>query len=302
MGVALAVIVLATGCGNREANAAKGSGQVAAKVNKEEISVHQLNFVLQRTPGVTQANADAASRQILERLIGQELAVQQAQELKLDRTPAVVQALEAARREVLARAYMDKLGEGIAKPTPSEISEFYTKRPALFKQRKLYTLQDATVAGTDAELAQVRERASAPRSAADFANWLRGSGLRHQVGQAITAAENVPLESLDRLAGLADGQSIIAPVPGGLRITTLVRSESAPIEQFITNERRRQKVDADMKALRATARIEFVGKFAEPATGAAAAPVAAAAPTAPAASAAPGSLGDDALKKGLGLR
>ena len=70
-------IVLAS-CGG--ASKDKPASQVAAKVNKEEISVHQINFVLQQQRGLKADQADAASRQVLERLIDQEIAIQKAQE------------------------------------------------------------------------------------------------------------------------------------------------------------------------------------------------------------------------------
>ncbi|MDP0972048.1 SurA N-terminal domain-containing protein, partial [Klebsiella pneumoniae] len=74
------------------------ASQTAAKVNKEEITVHQINFVLQRQQGLKPEQAEEAGRQVLERLVDQELAVQKAQELKLDRDPRVVQQVEAAKR------------------------------------------------------------------------------------------------------------------------------------------------------------------------------------------------------------
>ena len=98
--VALAAVALVA-CGDRQD---KGATQAAAKVNKEEITVHQINFVLQQQRGLKPEQVEPASRQILERLIDQQLALQKADELKLDREPRVVQQLEAAKREIIARA------------------------------------------------------------------------------------------------------------------------------------------------------------------------------------------------------
>lgn len=41
------------------------ASQAAARVNKSEITVHQINFVLQQQRGVAPEQADAASAQIL---------------------------------------------------------------------------------------------------------------------------------------------------------------------------------------------------------------------------------------------
>ena len=119
---ALATAVLLAGCGDKKEGIA---GPIAAKVNKDEVTVQQVNFVLQQQRNLRPEQADAASKQILERLIDQQLAVQKADDLKLDRDPRVVQQLEAVRREVLARAYVEKIGEAAAKPTPEEIKKYY---------------------------------------------------------------------------------------------------------------------------------------------------------------------------------
>jgi hypothetical protein len=93
----------------------KAASQTAAKVNKEEITVHQINFVLQQQRNLRPEQADAASKQILERLIDQELAVQKADDQKLDRDPRVVQQMEAAG----ARSWPAPTSKRSARPPPS---------------------------------------------------------------------------------------------------------------------------------------------------------------------------------------
>ncbi|HLO95745.1 MAG TPA: EpsD family peptidyl-prolyl cis-trans isomerase, partial [Burkholderiaceae bacterium] len=137
--VALAALLVACGGGKGDAT------QTAAKVNKEEITVHQINQLLQRQPGLGEKQADAMSRQLLERLIDQELSVQKAQDLKLDRDPRVVQQIEAAKREILARAYAERIGESVSKPSADEIAKFYNEKPALFKERRVYSLQEMSI-------------------------------------------------------------------------------------------------------------------------------------------------------------
>ena len=93
-------------CGNKEST--KPASQIAAKVNSGEISVHQVNYVLSRTPAAAKPEAaPKLRREILDRLIDQELAVEQAIEKKLDRAPDVLMTIENARREILARAYVE---------------------------------------------------------------------------------------------------------------------------------------------------------------------------------------------------
>ena len=99
LAVLVGTLAVVAGCGDKKDKAS----QTAAKVNRDEITVHQINFVLQQQRGLRPEQADAASKQILERLIDQQLALQKADELKIDRDPRVVQQLEAAKREILDR-------------------------------------------------------------------------------------------------------------------------------------------------------------------------------------------------------
>ena len=57
--VALALTAALAGCGDKKE---KSPSQTAAKVNKEEITVHQINFVLQQQRGLRPEQTDAASR------------------------------------------------------------------------------------------------------------------------------------------------------------------------------------------------------------------------------------------------
>jgi EpsD family peptidyl-prolyl cis-trans isomerase len=302
--VALATLaLLLAACGDRQD---KGASQAAARVNKEEITVHQINFVLQQQRGIKPEQVEPASRQILERLIDQQLALQKADEEKLDREPRVVQQIEAAKREIIARAYVEKVGERAPKPTPEEIKQYYDSKPALFSQRRIYNIQEIGVEAKPEQIPALREKLAAVKNIGEFVEYLKANDFKFVGNQAVRAAEQLPLQSLDAFAKLADGQAIIGPAANGVQVIVLAGSRSQPvsedqarpaIEQFILNERKRKLVEDEVKALRGNAKIEYIGKFVPGASS----PAASAAVGA-AASAASSALNSDEISKGLGLK
>lgn len=308
---ALATAVLLVGCGEKKEKAAS---QTAAKVNKDEITVHQINFVLQQQRNLRPEQTDAASRQILERLVDQQLALQKADEQKVDRDPRVVQQLEAARREIVARAYLEKVGEAAPKPTPEEIKKYYDEKPALFSQRRVYSIQEIGIEAKPEQVNELREKLAASKSINDFVEYLKATGLRFSGNQAVRAAEQLPLNTLDAMSRLKDGQAMLVPTATGVQVVVLAGSRSQPvseeqarpaIEQYLLNERKRKLVEDDLKAMRAAATIEYVGKFAEAAASApaaAATPAATATPAPAPAPAASGALSATDISKGLGLK
>ncbi|MBC7938731.1 MAG: peptidyl-prolyl cis-trans isomerase, EpsD family [Chitinophagaceae bacterium] len=301
----VASAVLLAGCGDKKE---KTASQTAAKINKDEVTVHQINFVLQQQRNLKPEQADGASRQILERLIDQQVALQKAEDQKVDRDPRVVQALEAARREIVARAYLEKVGEGAAKPSPDEIKKYYDEKPALFRERRIYSIQELAIEAKPEQVGELREALGAAKNVNEFIEFLKAKDFRFTGNQAVRAAEQLPLSSLDSFAKMKDGQAALVPAANGVQVIVLAGSRMQPvaeeqarpaIEQFILNERKRKLVEDDVKALRAAAKIEYVGKFAE---AAASAPVVAPSPAPTSPPAASGALSSSDISKGMGLK
>jgi len=279
--LAVGVMALAlAACGDKAGK--KVATQVAAKVGSEEISVHQINFVLSRTntANATPESADKLRHEVLEKLIDQQLAVEQAVEKKLDRSPEVVSQLEAARREVLARAYVQQLAAALPKPSAEETKKYYLDNPALFSERRVYNLQEIVVpatAGADV-LEAAKAQVSAGKSMEELANWLKGRSVRFGGNSATRAAEQIPLELLKTVAALKDGQTTVIANAQGLTILRLASSQSAPvaeaaalprIEQFLANQRGAETVGKAIKDLRAKTTVTYMGDFAPGAVGAA---------------------------------
>ena len=267
---AVAVVVgvaLLAGC-NRSKE--KPATQTAAKVNKEEITVHEINFLLSQQRALPASQAASASRAVLERLIDQELALQKAADQKLDRDPRVLQQIEAARREIISRAYLEKVGEGAPKPTPSEVDAYYQQHPALFSERRVYSLQEVNIEASPEQVETLRKVLLGSKTFADFVAYLKANHIRFTGAEAVRAAEQLPLTSVDAFGKMKDGQAVFNTRPGGAQVIHLAASRSEPvtlerarpaIEQFLLNERKRKLIADDMSALRSSAKIEYVGDF-----------------------------------------
>jgi EpsD family peptidyl-prolyl cis-trans isomerase len=260
----------------------KPATQVAAKVNGDEISVHQINNVLSRTQGIPPEMADKARREVLDKLIDQQLAVQQATEKKLDRSPEVMMAIEAAKQEILARAYFDQLLAAQAKPSAEEAKKYYADHPALFAQRRVYNLQEIVMPAQGAPLAKLRELA-ASRPIDDIVKFLKEQNVRFSANAVTRPAEQVPLEILPKLAELKDGQTGVFEMPNVVSVLRIAASQSAAvdeatavprIQQFLANKSANEAVAAELKQLKEKAKIEIVADFTKtdanaPANGAA---------------------------------
>jgi len=101
------------------------ASRIAAPVNGEEI--HQIDSAFARNNNMTSDQAGRAATLARDRVIDQELLVQAALESRLNRDAQVARAIERARRQILAQAYLERATISASK-RPRRKSATFTKK------------------------------------------------------------------------------------------------------------------------------------------------------------------------------
>ncbi|HEY6280516.1 MAG TPA: EpsD family peptidyl-prolyl cis-trans isomerase [Burkholderiales bacterium] len=274
--VLLLALTFVGGCSKKDQQD-KAATQVAAKVNADEITVHQVNYVLARARNIPPDSVEKAKREILDKLIDQDLAKQQAIKQKLDRSPGVMQAIEATKSEILARAYFEQIAAAQPKPAAEEIKKYYKEHPELFAQRRIFTLEEIVVLPKEGLAAGLREQAAKARSMQDVTIWLKAQDAKFAETKGVRAAENIPLELLPKLQAMKDGEIRLIEAEGPLQVFRVVATKAEPvdeakatprIERFLHNQRSSEAIAKEMKRIKETANIKYVGEFGKEAAAA----------------------------------
>ncbi|NWG87700.1 MAG: peptidyl-prolyl cis-trans isomerase, EpsD family [Hydrogenophilaceae bacterium] len=267
----LILVTALSACGDKNGEDKKAT-QVAAKVNKDEITVHQINYELGKLGNLPPAQAKQAANTVLKGLVEQQLLMQKAIDSKVDREPAVVQRLEAYRRQVLAEAYLERVTSTAAEPAAAEISAYYAKNPALFSDRRIYRLQELSVPVTAENVESVKAKLAESRDIGAFAEWLKSVNIQARAVQSVKPAEQLPLELLPRLHAAKEGQAIALATPNSLNIVFVTGYQSQPvteeqakpvISRYLVNAKKRELVEAELKKLREAGKIEYLGDYVE---------------------------------------
>lgn len=270
LGVLLVLGLSACSRSGSESNASPT--QIAAQVNDKEISIHQVQAMIEFQPALVKQFGEKAYEKALDSLIEQELASQAARSVGLEQSPKVVQALELAKREVLARAYQDQLASKVALPDENAVSAYFDAHPELFAQRQQYVLQELAVKAEPAQLASLQERIPSVESVSQLNALVSQTGLPHSVKNGTYWAESLPMDVLPQLAKRKPGQSLVVAKPDGLVILTVVSTESAPvslvqvrgaIRDALLTQSRKDALRKGMESLRQQAKIN---KVASPAS------------------------------------
>lgn len=275
----------------------KDSGQTAAVVNGEEISIGLVNRALSGVSGISPESAPQLRKEVLDGLITQQLAINQATAQKLDRTPEVVLAVEMARREIIARAYQETIAKALPKPTQDQAKKYYQDHPELFAQRRVYGLQDIVISKqaqgiTAAELGG--------KSLEEVVALLQSRKIPFSPNVGSKGAEEIALDLIGPISKVTDTAVHVLEVEGGIHVFRVLGSRAEPVAeeaalprilQYLANRQTAEAVQKDIAQSREKARIEFKGEFA--------ANTAATQPSAPVAKSAEATSAGNAVDKGV---
>jgi EpsD family peptidyl-prolyl cis-trans isomerase len=236
--------------------------QVVARVNGAEITVSQLRTALLAKGEVEPS--EQITQQALDGLVNEQLLVDAAIANKLDRDPTVMQALEAARRQLLARAYMERAVFPKREITAVEQTAYYRNNPALFARRRVFQLATFTLPTPNVapEVSAELAGASTPEGVAAA---LTAQHVAFEMQNQTRAAEQLPLEQVPHYVDAAVGDVVVRPVPRGRSTVTLITGiQEAPlafdsaqpiIQQYLENVRNAEALDTHLKQARASASI-----------------------------------------------
>ncbi len=276
------------GCGNGDPGTAT---QAVARVGKQEVTELQVNQLLERQKDLKPDQVEPARRKVVASLVDQQILVVKAQALKLDREQPVVQAIEAAKREIIARAYLQRVASAVSKPTAKAVETYYQEQPALFRERRIYSLQNFDVVATPAQRTALEAELKTLQSPGDLEAYVKAHQLKVRSERTTVAAENIPLSLLAPISKMNVGQGLVLPTADGIRIVLVAGREDAPIDEararpmieaYLASEQRRQALEKEMALLRGSTPVEYLGRFADMAASAPAASKAAAAGSSPA--------------------
>lgn len=248
----------------------KVASQVAVKVNGSELSIHQVNAQLARIPGVPPAQQDAVRKQVLDGLIEQQLLIQQATDKKLDRDPEVLAAIEQSRGQILASAYVQKTLAAQAKPSEDMVKKYYAENPAMFAQRRVFKLQELATNVPTERAAELKPVVASAKSLPEVVGWLQKNKFQVAANAAVRGAEQLPMQQVAAVSAMKNGEMGVFVIDRKVTVLQVVASQEQPldetkatpyIEQFLTSRKRDELARAEVKRLRDSAKIEYVGEF-----------------------------------------
>lgn len=265
--LAVIISILVIGC-DQQANTM--SSQLAVKVNNGGVSVPQVNYELflakKRNPNIDTAKSAPAA---IEQLINQELLAQKAIESGFEKNDVVQIAIDRTKKRILAQAYLEKAYSTMPAPTDEAIQAYFEGNPALFTQRRVYTLQQYAF-GPGVDAAAIEAQVKSNKGVKAFDKWLEKEKVLGNKRMLNSPAEKLPMPLLTALQGISDGQGLVLNGASGPNVVWRVASNLQPVNlevakpsitRFLVKKAREERVRQELSNLRGVAKLEYVGSY-----------------------------------------
>jgi EpsD family peptidyl-prolyl cis-trans isomerase len=268
----LSGVVLLSGCGGEDDTGTKSATQVVAKVNGEEVTIHQLNQLLSRVRVPEgEYSKEEIEKKALDSLIEKTLVLQAAKNVKLDREPAVLSALEEAKNKVLIDRYVQRTLESVAKPSDKKIQQFYDNFPELFADRKMYVFTKLAISANADQVEQMIDQVKQGRSIDQIVAQLKQLDIKYKKMSEAKGEGKLANPILHFLSALQAGDIGYLKMSDGLLVVELHKlldqsvglddAKNVIARQLLLDERKKASKKL-VDSLKETAEIEYVGKFA----------------------------------------
>lgn len=259
-------MVLLSGC-QKEA-----TGQVAAVVNGDEITLQEVNAEIAQMQLPDGANKTGAQKAALERIVDRRLLAQAARADGMDKTPEFLIRSRQLQDALLVQLLAQRIGRSTAVPEPGVVDTFISKNPAVFSGRTIYTV-DRIQFPVPAQVESLKALEQ-DHSMDAVASRLRQMGIQFTRGPAQMDSAQLGQERLDRIRALAPNEPFVIPEGGMITVAEITGSEPKPVEndqarpvavQIMRNQSLSTAMRQRLEGEKAKADIKYQPGFSPPA-------------------------------------
>lgn len=260
--IALASLTLA-GCGK------EATGQVAAVVNGEEITLQEINAELGNTPIPDGVDKKVVQQAALQKIVERRLLAQAAREDGLDQTPDYLLRERQLRDALLVQLMGQRAERALKVPDQQEIDKFIGDNPLMFAERKILTIDRIQFALPE-KVDQLKALEN-DHSMDAVAARLQQMGIQFRRDTPQVDAASLGQQRMAQIRALPAGEPFVVPENGVVTVGVIVGERPEPVSasdarplavQALRKQKLTETVQQRLKQSRTAAEIEYQTGFA----------------------------------------
>jgi len=253
----------------------EATGQVAAVVNGEEITLQEVNAELGEAQLPEGADKALAQQAALQRIVDRRLLAQAAREDGLDQSPEFLIRRRQLEDALLVQLLGQRTGRTASVPDARAIDAFMKENPAVFAGRTIYTVDriQFPVPGDSSKLKALEDDHSMDAAAAT----LRRLGIQFTRGPAQMDSAQLGQARLNQIRAMPEGEPFVIPEAGLVTVAVITGETAQPVQseqarpaavQMMRNQSLSDAMRQRLQAEKAESEIQYQQGFAPPAPAA----------------------------------
>lgn len=218
----LAVGLQLAGCGGKEP-----TGQVAARVGKDEITVQEVQAELNGYTAPDAKTRKLAEQRALQNIIQRKLLARAAEKAGVDKSPDL--AIEKAKMEdmLLVQTWRNSLIKAVPEPSTEQIQQYISQHPELFANRKVFAVDQLRLPAVNdpklfAELKPLN-------SLDDIGRVLQAHGIQYSTAKGALDVLSLDPKLVVGIEKLPDGEVFVVPSGNMLVANKITDAKVVPV-------------------------------------------------------------------------
>jgi peptidyl-prolyl cis-trans isomerase C len=250
----------------------EATGQVAAVVNDEEVTLQEINTELGQTQIPEGVDKERLHQAALQRIVDRRLLAQAAREDGIDQTPEFLIRRRQLEDALLVQLLGQRLGRTTSVPSAAAVETFMRENPAMFGERSILNI-DRIQFPMPSDPSRLRQL-EGDHSMEEVAASLQRMGIQFTRGNAQMDSAALGQERLNRIRALPAGEPFVIPEGGMVTVAVITGESARPVEadrarpaavQMMRNRSLSEAMRARLESEKAKAQIEYQPGFAPPA-------------------------------------
>ena len=266
--LALVCCAAVAGCGSGDAP----TGQVAATVDGQEVTVSQITNELTSSGIQPDQNNPQLSNQALDTIINRSILAAEARERGLDKTPAGALALQRAQEIALVDLLRQDLQSTSPQVSDDEARQFLSSNPAKFADRFVSVVEQVVVPTLPKEMMTALE---ATDTLDEVRSLLDARNIEYQNTMGSVDSLTLAPAIARQIVDLGPGEVYILPQGDGARINAVVSRRPYPIsgdaaldlaKQFVAQQRSTGQADSVFRSILTERKkgVKYADQYAAP--------------------------------------
>lgn len=218
------------------------TGQVAAKVGKEEITVQEIQAELNGFNPSDPKVRKLAEQQALQNIIQRKLLAKAAEDAKVDRSPEYAVQKTRMEEALLVQAWQNSLVQAVPEPSPEQVRQFIAQNPGLYANRRIFAVDQVRMPAFKDQ--KIFDELKPLNTIEGMVGVLQAHGIQYQTAKGTLDTLALDPKLVAEIDKLPAGEVFVVPVGDMLVANKVIDTKLSPVPNDVASKHAAQVIKA----------------------------------------------------------